>query len=149
MITAITTTTVTGTGTANGTGTGTIRSHRHHGPGATGRVTVRPDPALPPNYLVRRVVVAIVALSLLAASIIAVGEVARALSDLGGRPAAASEVAPPSVPAPGLHVAVPGDTLWSIAATYRGEVSRDRYLDALESINGGTAVQIGQAVRLP
>ncbi|HSL72932.1 MAG TPA: LysM domain-containing protein [Ilumatobacteraceae bacterium] len=133
--------------------TATIRSHRHAGLGVAGRVTgpigTRPAPAPQPNYVVRRLVVAFVALSLLAAGIVAVGEVAGALSDLGGRPAAASEVAPSSNPSARLHVAVPGDTLWSIADTYRGEVSRDRYLDTLEAINGGTAIQAGQAVRLP
>jgi len=47
------------------------------------------------------------------------------------------------------HVARDGDSLWSIAAEHRGEVSREAYIDALVELNGGTAVQIGQAVLLP
>jgi hypothetical protein len=132
--------------------TATIRSHRHAGLGVARRVGpigARPAVEPQPNYVVRRLVVAVVALSLLAAGIVAVGEVAGALSDLGGRPAAASEIAPSPTPVARLHVAVPGDTLWSIADTYRGEVGRHRYLDALEALNGGAAIQAGQAIRLP
>lgn len=47
------------------------------------------------------------------------------------------------------HVAVPGDTLWSIADAHRGDVSRPAYLDALIRLNGGTTIQAGQAVSLP
>ena len=47
-----------------------------------------------PNYTLRRVAVALVALAVLAAGAVGVGEVVGALADLGGRPAAASEVAP-------------------------------------------------------
>ncbi len=103
-----------------------------------------------PNYLLRRVTVAIVALCVLAAAVVAVGEVVGAFSDLGGRPAAASEVTSSATGAPAVHVAAPGDTLWSIADRYRGDVGRDRYLDALIALNGGsTALEVGQGVRLP
>jgi nucleoid-associated protein YgaU len=108
--------------------------------------------ALVPNYAVRRLMAAVVALAVLALGAIAVVETVGALVDLGGRPAAASEIpAPGSAPvvAPGLHVAAAGDTLWSIAEQYRGEVSRDRFVDALIDLNGGTGIQVGQPVRLP
>lgn len=111
--------------------------------GPTGAVEV-------PNYLLRRVTAAIVALCVLAAAIVAAGEIVGALSDLGGRPAAASEVTSGATVTPAVHVAGPGDTLWSIADRYRGEVARDRYLDALITLNGGsTALELGQGVRLP
>jgi len=103
-----------------------------------------------PNYAARRVLVVVVALAVLAAAAVLLGQAVGAVSDLGGRPAAASEVSDASggqLAAP--HVAVAGDTLWSIADRYRGEVSRERYIDALISLNGGTTVQIGQAIRLP
>jgi Tfp pilus assembly protein FimV len=107
---------------------------------------------LGPNYTVRRLLAAVVALAVSALGAIAVVETVGALVDLGGRPAAASEIpASESAPvaAPSLHVAAPGDTLWSIAEQYRGEVSRDRFVDALIDLNGGTVIQVGQPVRLP
>lgn len=108
--------------------------------------TERHPPAA--NYLLRRVVAAIVGLCLLAAAAVAVGEVVGAVSDLGGRPAAASEITGVDS-APAMHVAAPGDTLWSIADRYRGDIGHARYVDALVTLNGGTQVQAGQAVRLP
>jgi LysM domain len=107
---------------------------------------------LVPNYAVRRLIAAVVALAVLALGAIAVVETVGALVDLGGRPAAASEIPAPGSgqpAAPRLHVAAPGDTLWSIAEQYRGEVSRDRFVDALIDLNGGTGIQVGQPVRLP
>ena len=110
-----------------------------------------PDAAMP-NYTVRRVLVAVVALAALAAVAVAVVETAGGLVDLGGRPAAASEVstsAAGDVTVRSIHVAAAGDSLWSIADLYRGPVGRDRYVDALISLNGGTDVLVGQAIRLP
>lgn len=100
------------------------------------------------NYLLRRIVAVVVGLCVLAATAVAVGEVVGAVSDLGGRPAAASEING-AESAPALHVAAPGDTLWSIADSYRGDIGHARYVDALVTLNGGTEVQAGQAVRLP
>jgi len=100
------------------------------------------------NYLLRRVVAAVVGVCVLAAATVAVGEIVGAVSDLGGRPAAASEVTGADS-APAMHVAATGDTLWSIADRYRGEIGHARYVDALVTLNGGTDVQAGQAVRLP
>ena len=42
-----------------------------------------------------------------------------------------------------------GDSLWSIARANHGDVSIDRYVDALIDLNGGTAIAVGQAVHLP
>jgi nucleoid-associated protein YgaU len=103
-----------------------------------------------PNYTIRRAAAALVMLAVLAAGAVGVGEVVGAVADLGGRPAAASEVASASGDStPSVHVAGPGDTLWSIAQQYRGSVGRDRYVDALIDLNGDTSIQVGQAVRLP
>lgn len=69
----------------------------------------------------------------------------------GGDPASASGGAPAisGVEAPSAHFAAPGDSLWSIAVEYHGAVDLDRYLDTLIRLNGGTAIQAGQTVRLP
>ena len=104
--------------------------------------------AAAPNYAARRVSAVVLVLITLAAAAVLAGEVVGAVVDLGGRPAAASEVPPGNV-TPAVHVAVPGDTLWSIAELHRGDVARDRYVDALVALNGGPAIQAGQAVRLP
>ena len=125
-----------------------VRSH----PAADRREIVRHQHGSTPNYAVRRTLVAAVALAVLAAAAVAVVQTAGALVDLGGRPAAASEV---TTTAAGdelvrsIHVAAAGDSLWSIADLYRGPVGRDRYVDALISLNGGTDVLVGQAIRLP
>ena len=100
-----------------------------------------------PNYAARRAIAAVLAIMMLAAAVVAVAAVA----DLGGQPAVASDVVATSSGEPivRVHVAEPGDTLWSIADRYRGELGRSRFVDALIDLNGGTVVQVGQAVRLP
>lgn len=120
--------------------------------GTVGRSVVSTSSFTPdctPNYTARRLLAAVVALAVLAATVVMAGEALGALSDLGGRPAAASEVSATPGSVTVSHVAVAGDTLWSIADRYRGEVDRGRYLEALIDLNHGTDVQIGQAVRLP
>lgn len=107
----------------------------------TSRGMVRPTV---PNYALRRTVASLVALAVVVSG--AVGAFGL-LAGFGGTPAAAAEAAPATVA--GLHVAQPGDTLWSIAARYRGAVAHDRYLDALIRANGSTAIEAGQAVWLP
>ena len=104
------------------------------------------DPHVP-NYHLRRVVAAsVVVLLAVIVSIAAVG----ALAGLGGHPAAASEtLAASGARAASVYVAEPGDSLWSIAELHRGEIGRGRYIDALIKLNGGTAIQAGQAIHLP
>jgi hypothetical protein len=101
----------------------------------------------PVNYAARRavaVVVLLVVVTLLAfGSLAALGPLFAANE---GRVAASDAAAAPVVR---IHVAQPGDTLWSIAERYRGEVGHGRFVDALIDLNGGTAVQVGQAIRLP
>jgi nucleoid-associated protein YgaU len=102
----------------------------------------------PPNYAARRLGAIAVLASLVVILASVVGAGLDAATDLGGRPAAASEIVPGSV-GPTAHVAAPGDTLWAIAERYRGDVGRDRYVDALIALNGGTEIQVGQVVELP
>jgi len=98
----------------------------------------------------RRIVAALVALG----AVVGVVSVSGSLvAGFGGAPAAAAEAPPLQAgvtrQAPAHHVAQPGDTLWSIASTYRGTVEQGRYVDALIRLNGGTSIEVGQAVRLP
>jgi hypothetical protein len=46
-------------------------------------------------------------------------------------------------------LARPGDSLWSIAEVFHGDVAITRYVEALISRNGGTRIEAGQVVRLP
>lgn len=98
-----------------------------------------------PNYLLRRMIAGLVAV--VAVFVVAAGSLAL-LAGFGSRTASAS-AAQPATSSAAVHVAEPGDTLWSIAGTYRGDVSRDRYIDALVRMNNGTSIRAGQAVSLP
>ena len=120
------------------------------------RVTRAPvgGPADRPNYAARRLGAVIVALG----SIVVTAALANSMANsLGGSPAAAAEAASAvaesavAVPRPvqDVHVARPGDSLWSIADEHRGTVDRDRYVDALIELNGATSIGVGQAVHLP
>jgi LysM repeat protein len=101
------------------------------------------------DYAARRAVAAVVAVVVVALLAVVGSALVGALTDLGGQLVAASDIAVVSEAAPTMHVAQPGDTLWSIAERYRGDVGHGRYVDALVDVNGGAAIQIGQAVRLP
>lgn len=113
------------------------------------RVERRSRPAERPNYAIRRAVATAIVVVLLAAAAVAVSAMVGAVVDVGGRPAAASDIDTNSMPGQRSHVAQPGDTLWSIADRHRGDIGRDRFVDALIAFNGGTQIQVGQAVRLP
>jgi len=104
------------------------------------------------NYALRRTVVGLIAAILVVTvavpSVAAVG----ALIGLGGRPAAASETGPAVLGGQrtfSIYVAEAGDSLWSIAESSRGAIGISTYVDALIDLNGGTAIQAGQAIRLP
>ncbi len=99
------------------------------------------------NYALRRLVAGLLVVMAIALVAIAASASIGAVLDVDGRPAAATDVA--TAPVVRTHVAQPGDTLWSIAEQYRGDVGRSRFVDALIDLNGGTAIQAGQAVRLP
>jgi hypothetical protein len=102
--------------------------------------------------LVALVAAVVWAVAALLSGPLAVGPVS---ADRGGVPATASAVGPVAGPAPvsallpSAHVAMPGDTMWSIAERYRGPVSVRSYVDALVALNGGVTIQAGQLVQLP
>lgn len=109
-----------------------------------------------PNYAARRLGALFIALSTVMGGAWLAGEVA---ADVAGRPASAAPIDEHSAPGasdeaiesvvPEVHVARSGDTLWSIADAHRGDVGRERFVDALVALNGGTSIHIGQAVHLP
>ena len=108
-----------------------------------------------PNYAIRRLLVGTAALGLAVAALAATVGL---LAGFQGAPASASGVQPAltdsadftAIAAPAsIHVAQSGDTLWSIADAYRGDISRDRYIGVLIQMNGGTGVASGEAIWLP
>jgi LysM repeat protein len=103
------------------------------------------------NFAARRGVVAVVAVAVVAVAAFAGAALVDAVGDTAGRSAAAADIAAttPGEAMPLVHVAQSGDTLWSIANRYRGQVDHRRFVDALISLNGDTSIQIGQAIRLP
>jgi hypothetical protein len=108
------------------------------------RAMVRPAV---PNYALRRLVVGSFAAVALIVGML--GVVGMSAGFTGSPASAASASAAAVVAAPSVHVAHAGDTLWSIANTYRGVVDRDRFINALLRLNGGVEIQAGQAIWLP
>ena len=126
--------------------TTTIITTTTNGPTPASRAdAVRRHGLTAPNYLARRIVFAAIAL---AVAVAAVTMAMAVLAGFGGVPAVASE-ASPAPSAVTAYLARPGDTLWSIAAAHRGDIDHRRYVEALIELNGGTAIDAGQAVRLP
>jgi len=76
------------------------------------------------------------------------------VANRGGAPASASMIRPAtsaSLPPAAAHVYVAqsGDTLWSIGQRFHGHTSLADYVDALVEANGGTKIQVSQAIALP
>jgi LysM repeat protein len=64
------------------------------------------------------------------------------------RPANPAVAAAPSVAAD-VYIVKAGDTLWSIGERFHGSTSLADYVDSLVSANGGTELQVSQALTLP
>jgi LysM domain len=104
----------------------------------------RPMPVSQATYRRRRLAVAVA----VGASVSALAAGAHGvLTGPGGVPASAAGAGMASARL--VVRAEPGDSLWSIAEAYRGEVGLQRYVDALIDLNGGTQIAAGQLVRLP
>ncbi len=110
-------------------------------------------------YLRRRIVVASVFFSLLAALGVGAGNV---LANRGGAPASASAVRQATTPrqittprqltTPGqitTYLVQPGDTMYSIAEEFRAGADLMPFVDDLIELNGGVKLQVGQLVTLP
>lgn len=86
------------------------------------------------------------------AVLVAVGAVAAAdvLAGSGGVPASAAASQPAHLSVePTTVVALPGDTLWSIADRFRGDIPISRYVDTMVDLNGGASIEAGQTILLP
>ena len=104
-------------------------------------VVVPPAQTLDRVYLRRRVVAFGIAVFVLALLLFGAGQV---LANRGGDPASTPAVRPATA-----YVVQPGDTLWSLAASFHGPWSRAAYLDRLYDANGGAQLEVGQLVLLP
>ena len=92
-------------------------------------------------YIRRRIVVASVLFSLLAALGVGAGNV---LANRGGAPASASAVRQANT-----YLVQPGDTMYSIAESYRNGADLMHFVDDLIALNGGASLQVGQQISLP
>ena len=97
-----------------------------------------------PAYGRRRVVAIALLVGLLAVGGSAAHDV---LAGSGGVPASAAGATP--APERDAVVARVGDTLWSIAERFHGEIAFGPYLEALINLNGGPSIQAGQSITLP
>jgi LysM domain len=93
-------------------------------------------------------------LSLLAIVLVLLLSTGHVVANRGGAPASASMIRPATAtavvaPPANVYIVKAGDTLWSIGERYHGQVSLVDYVDALVSTNGGTELQVSQAVTLP
>mgnify|MGYP006387445959 CR=1 FL=1 len=97
-------------------------------------------------YVRRRIVVASVLFSLLAALGVGASNV---LASRGGAPASASAVRQAIPSESTTYLVQPGDTMWSIAEGHRHGANLVHYVGELIALNGGTTLQIGQLISLP
>lgn len=93
------------------------------------------------TFLRRRIGVVAFAVALVVSIGVAVDD---GLADRGGDPASTSAVGRSN-----LYVVQPGDTLWAIAQRVHPGGDTAGYVDALVSLNGGSAIVPGQQLRLP
>lgn len=130
-----------------------IELHPHDIAPASGRRRVAHE-----VYLRRRLMVALIALSVAAAACLGV----RALASRGDATASIPTVTPLSVSAvntntidpmvygqgAGFYVVRPGDTLWSIASSLTdGDIGS--FVNELVDINGGASIAVGQRLVIP
>ncbi len=104
-------------------------------------------------YARRRLMVLLFVSAIVLVLLVGAGHV---VANRGGAPASASAIRPVSASAavssaPSAHVYVvqSGDTLWSIGQRFHGHTPLADYVDTLVSANGGTQLQVSQALTLP
>ena len=110
-------------------------------------------------YARRRLMVGLCLTAIVLVLFLSTGHV---VANRGGAPASASMIRPASaaslsgaavpVAAPAaanLYIVQPGDTLWSIGERFHGHAALVDYVDSLVAANGGTELQVSQALTLP
>ena len=93
-----------------------------------------------------------VVLSLLAIVLVLMFGTGHVVANRGGAPASASMIRPatsPVVVPANVYVVQSGDTMWSIGERFHGHTSLVDYVDSLVEANGGTELQVSQAITLP
>jgi LysM repeat protein len=107
----------------------------------------------PSQIYARRRLMAIV--SLVAIVLVLFVGTGHVVANRGGAPASASMIrpaTPAAAAAPAAadtYIVQPGDTLWSIGERFHGGASLVDYVDSLVEANGGTELQVSQALTLP
>ncbi len=105
-----------------------------------------------PVYARRRLMVMVTLVAIVLVLLVGAGHV---VANRGGAPASASAIRPATAAVQGLPVAAnvyivqAGDTLWSIGQRFHGQAALGEYVDALVAANGGTVLQVSQAITLP
>ena len=108
-------------------------------------------------YARRRLMVVLTLAAIVLVLLFGTGHV---VANRGGAPASASMIRPATAPAldagaaavqlpANMYIVQPGDTLWSIGERFHGHTSLVDYVDSLVEANGGTELQVSQALSLP
>jgi 4-amino-4-deoxy-L-arabinose transferase-like glycosyltransferase len=94
-------------------------------------------------YARRRLMVLFVVAAIALVLLVSTGHV---VANRGGAPASTPAVRPANS---AVYVVQAGDTLWSIGERYHGHTPLADYVDSLVAANGGTEIQLSQALTLP
>jgi len=101
-------------------------------------------------YARRRLRVLFVLAAIVLVLLVSTGHV---VANRGGAPASTPAVRLANPAAAGAlgttYVVQAGDTLWSIGQRFHGHTPLADYVDALVSVNGGTEIQVAEALALP
>jgi LysM domain len=106
------------------------------------------DSRSPSHVYARRRMMAILCLATIV--LVLIFGTGHVVANRGGAPASASMIRPAtSLASADVYIVQRGDTLWSIGERYHGDRSLVDYVDSLVSANGGTELQVSQALALP
>ena len=94
-------------------------------------------------YARRRLMVLFVVAAIALVLLVSTGHV---VANRGGAPASTPAVRPANS---AVYVVQAGDTLWSIGERFHGHTPLADYVDSLVAANGGTGIQLSQALTLP
>jgi len=94
-------------------------------------------------YARRRLMVLFVLAAIALVLLVGTGHV---VANRGGAPASTPAVRPANST---VYVVQAGDTLWSIGERFHGHTPLADYVDSLVAANGGTEIQLSQALTLP
>ncbi|HZX54846.1 MAG TPA: LysM domain-containing protein [Ilumatobacteraceae bacterium] len=101
-------------------------------------------------YARRRLRVLFVLAAIVLVLLVSTGHV---VANRGGAPASTPAIRLANAAATGsvdtTYVVQAGDTLWSIGQRFHGHTALAEYVDALVAANGGSQIQVAQALALP